>query len=123
MPEKRIFVPPSVLVQLAIAVLVAVVGLLATLAGSAALDWRVWGSALMLLASRASQVYFQASKGWQHVPALPKPEAVQGACPHACCAPVPYWRGPPPAVGSPLHRHAIHRPRRPPASATRLSAR
>ena len=47
-------------VQLAAAAVVAVVGLAATFV-SASLNWQVWGSALMLLASRASQVYFQAA--------------------------------------------------------------
>lgn len=89
MPEKRIFVPPSVFVQLVAAVAVAVVGLLATLAGSAALGWRVWGSALMLLASRASQVYFQVGRRGGAV-------ASQRAC--STGRPAPCTGRPPPAT-------------------------
>ncbi|KAL4440158.1 hypothetical protein ABPG75_003159 [Micractinium tetrahymenae] len=60
MPEKKVFVPGTVFIQLVVAGVAALVGLLATF-WQASLDWTVWGSALMLLGSRASQVYFQAS--------------------------------------------------------------
>lgn len=60
MPEKKVFVPPSVLLQLAAAVVVAVAGLVATLF-SRGQGWAVWGPALLLLASRASAVYAAAA--------------------------------------------------------------
>lgn len=60
MPEKKVFVPPSVFVQLVVAAVVALVGLLATFL-QAQLDWKVWASALGLLASRASSAYLQAA--------------------------------------------------------------
>lgn len=41
----------------------AVVGLFWSLFSAEGRNWTVWGSALMLLASRASQVYFQVG-GW-----------------------------------------------------------
>jgi len=57
----QVFVPGSVFLQLVVAAVAALLGLLATL-WQAQLDWKVWGSALMLLASRASQVYFQVGR-------------------------------------------------------------
>lgn len=57
--EKTIFVPPSVFLQLLAAVVMAVVGLIATFFQTD-LNVKVWGSAFVLLASRASGVYFQA---------------------------------------------------------------
>lgn len=59
-PDKTVYVPPSVIIQMVVAAVAALVGLLATFF-QASLHWTVWGSALMLLASRASQVYFQAA--------------------------------------------------------------
>lgn len=53
--------PGSVFVQLVVAAVAAFVGLLATF-WQTNLDWKVWGSALMLLGSRASQVYFQVGR-------------------------------------------------------------
>lgn len=44
-----------------LAAVAAVVGLFYSLFSAEGRNWTVWGSALMLLASRASQVYFQAS--------------------------------------------------------------
>ena len=55
---SQVLVPGSVFVQLVVAALAALAGLMATF-WQAQLDWKVWGSALMLLGSRASQVYFQ----------------------------------------------------------------
>ena len=59
-PVPQVFVPPSVFVQLVVAAVVALVGLLATFL-QAQLDWKVWASALGLLASRASSAYLQAA--------------------------------------------------------------
>lgn len=61
-PALQVFVPGSVFIQLVVAGVAALVGLLATF-WQADLDWTVWGSALMLLGSRASQVYFQVGAG------------------------------------------------------------
>eukprot|EP00887_Chlorella_sp_A99_P006555 scaffold3.g6555.t1 len=55
---RDVVVPPSVFVQLAAAVVLAVVGVAATLM-EAGLSWKVWGSALLLLGSRAIGLYFQ----------------------------------------------------------------
>lgn len=43
------------------AAVAAVAGLFWSLGSAEGRNWTVWGSALMLLASRASQVYFQVS--------------------------------------------------------------
>jgi len=43
-----------------LAAVAAIVGLFYSLFSAEVHNWTVWGSALMLLASRASQVYFQA---------------------------------------------------------------